>query len=100
MSGANIPSAEQENPTDDEANENKPIQPNVESIGNLTNAQLEELAKDWMHPMQKALVVFKQKQPNDDSPITEFELWQMQEIELKTLLEKMRHPFVVTVQSK
>lgn len=45
-------------------------------------------------------MAYKHKEPIDDSPISEYELWQMQEFEFKNILENMKHPFVVAVQSK
>lgn len=95
------PKEDAENESEEnEETENQPIQPTIELIHTLTNAQLEDLAREWMRPMQKILVVYKQKEPIDDSPISEYELWQMQETEFKNTIENMRHPFVVAVQSK
>lgn len=98
---ASIPAAEQENETEDNERDNQMVQPtSIESINILTIAQLEEVVREWMRPIQKTLAVYKQKEPIDDSPISEFELWQMQEIEFKNILENMRHPFIVAVHSK
>lgn len=95
------PKEDAENETEeDEETENQSIQPTIELINTLTNAQLEDLAKEWIRPMQKILMVYKQKEPIDDSPISEYELWQMQETEFKNIIENMEHPFVVAVQSK
>lgn len=89
--GAIIPSVE---------NENETVPPTIDSINSMTNAQLEELTKEWMRPIQKVLLTYKQMEPIDDSPIGEFESWRMQGNEYGILLENMRHPFVVAVQRK
>lgn len=94
-----IPSAENENQTEDDERDNQIAPPNVESISSLTNVQLEQLAKEWMRSIQKILMAYTHKEPVDDSPISEYELWQMQELEFKNVLENMKHPIVVAAQS-
>lgn len=81
-------------------NENETVPPTIDSINSMTNAQLEELAKEWMRPIQKVLLTYKQMEPVDDSPIGEFELWRTQGNEFRNLLENMKHPFVFAVQRK
>lgn len=98
--GASVPPTEQENQTEDDGKVNQMVQPNSESIKTMKIAQLEGLAAEWMRPIQKIINVYKHKEPIDDSPISEFKLWQMQEIEFKNILENMKHPFVIAVQSK
>lgn len=98
LAGATIRPVEQENHTEDDERDKQNVPSNIETITSLTNAQLEELTKEWMLSMQKLLLMYKHRDPTDDSPISEFELWQTQETEFKNMLENMRHPFVADVQ--
>lgn len=101
MTGANIPPDENENPAEEDGQSSRNATPIVETSGRLMKtAQLEELAREWMRPMQKLLLVYKTKEPIDDSPISEFQLWQTQETEFKDMLESMKQPSVVAVQRK
>lgn len=71
---------------------------NNNSIDNLSQTDLEELARDWMRLNQKSLALLKQD-PSDNNLIAEYEYWNLREAELKNLLENMDQPFVHALRS-
>lgn len=71
---------------------------NNHSIDNLSQTDLEQLARDWMRLNQKSLALLKQDL-SDNNLIAEYEFWNLRETELKNLLENMDQPFVHALRS-
>ena len=61
---------------------------------NLEGKQLMEIVSGWVRYLRSSLKELQEQQPENFTPIAEFELWRVRETRYNVLLEQLKHPFV------
>lgn len=57
-------------------------------------AQLEDIVKGWIRHVKTTVQGLQEQQPEDFTPMAEYELWRIRETEFNTFQEQLKHPFV------
>ncbi|CAD7085087.1 unnamed protein product [Hermetia illucens] len=73
------------------------IDPKKAKLEEFSNQQLEDVANGWRTHIRRILKDFKDKQPEEFTPMAEFKLWRDQELEMYSILEQLKTSFVTLV---
>lgn len=61
---------------------------------------MEQIADGWMRHVSKLLKIYKDKEPEEYTPMAEYALWQEKENEFNSILEQFKNPFVLNTLEK
>lgn len=73
------------------------IPPKGGNVAACTQLQLEEVVQGWMRYIQRVIKANKTAEYADDSPMTEYAMWQKAEAEYKSIYEQLKTPFVRSI---
>lgn len=76
------------------------IPPKGGNVAVCTQVQLEDVVKGWMRYIQRVIKTNKTTEYADDSPMTEYAMWQKNEAEYKSIYEQLKTPFVRSILGK
>ncbi|XP_055909296.1 LOW QUALITY PROTEIN: dynein axonemal heavy chain 10 [Eupeodes corollae] len=66
-------------------------------LSSLTQNQLEDIVHGWMYHVKKQLKELKEKQLEEFTPMAEYKLWYLREMETYSILEELKTDFVLSV---
>lgn len=80
--------------SDEDDKEKVLVDPKTANINDLTQKQLEDIVNGWIRYGRKQIQMFKEKEPEDFTPMAEYTYWVEVESELNSILEQLRLEFV------
>ncbi|XP_053669700.1 dynein axonemal heavy chain 10 [Anopheles nili] len=87
----------QENITVDEDKFKIKVDIGKTAIEDLTTLQLEEIVEGWSIYIGKVLRESNEKEPVDNTPMSEYNLWVERELQFNSIIEQLKAPFVIQV---
>ncbi|XP_050088792.1 dynein axonemal heavy chain 10 [Anopheles aquasalis] len=67
------------------------------TVDDLTMLQLEEIVEGWSIYIGKVLRESNEKEPVDNTPMAEYNLWVERELQYNSIVEQLKAPFVIQV---
>lgn len=61
---------------------------------------MKDIVGGWKRFIKKQILFYKEKEPNDFTPLAEYDYWFEIESEISSLLEQMRNEFVLEILKK
>ncbi|XP_055585530.1 uncharacterized protein LOC129738373 [Uranotaenia lowii] len=91
----NVPG--QENITIDEDKIKIKVDIHKTTVEELTPLQKEEIVEGWSIYIRKVLRESMEREPAENTPMAEYELWLGRELEYNSIIEQLKSPFVIEV---
>lgn len=63
-------------------------------MDDMGRVQLQDIVNGWIKHLKSTIRELQERQPNDFTPMAEYELWRTRETKYNILLEQLKHPFV------
>ncbi|XP_058811885.1 dynein axonemal heavy chain 10 isoform X1 [Topomyia yanbarensis] len=87
----------QENITIDEDKFKVKVDINRTTVEDLTTLQQEEIVEGWSIYIRKVLRESMEREPDEYTPMAEYNLWLVRELEYNSIIEQLKSPFVIQV---
>nr|XP_029723836.1 uncharacterized protein LOC115264308 [Aedes albopictus] len=70
------------------------------AVPELTTLQQEEIVEGWSIYIRKVLRETMEREPEENTPMAEYNLWLARELEYNSIIEQLKAPFVIQVFGK